>query len=138
MHVLGRNIIEVYFVNFCSIFYVQIHPRRSHYVLKALRYLKDPGTAADSARAKRRRNCETYRFVAPRRIGNDKIEIIRIAEKIGTYETSCLPYEDCCTVFTPRHPAMHPKLDHVARAEDCLDIDGLVNACVEGAELIEL
>ena len=71
-------------------------------------------------------------------IGNDKIEIIRIAEKIGTYETSCLPYEDCCTVFTPRHPATHPKLDHVEKAEQCLDIDGLVNACVEGAELLEL
>ena len=71
-------------------------------------------------------------------IGNDKIEIIRIAEKIGTYETSCLPYEDCCTVFTPRHPATRPKLEHVERAEACLDIDGLVNACVEGAELLEL
>ena len=71
-------------------------------------------------------------------IGNDKIEIIRIAEKIGTYETSCLPYEDCCTVFTPRHPATHPKLDHVEKAEQCLDIEGLVNACVEGAELLEL
>ena len=71
-------------------------------------------------------------------IGNDKIEIIRIAEKISTYETSCLPYEDCCTVFTPRHPATHPKLDHVEKAEQCLDIEGLVNACVEGAELLEL
>ena len=71
-------------------------------------------------------------------IGNDKIEIIRIAEKIGTYETSCLPYEDCCTVFTPRHPATHPKLENVERAEECLDVDGLVNACVEGAELLEL
>ena len=71
-------------------------------------------------------------------IGNDKIEIIRIAEKIGTYETSCLPYEDCCTVFTPRHPATHPKLDHVEKAESCLDIEGLVSACVEGAELLEV
>ena len=71
-------------------------------------------------------------------IGNDKIEIIRVAEKIGTYETSCLPYEDCCTVFTPRHPATHPKLDHVEKAEACLDIEGLVNACVEGAELLEV
>ncbi|MBO4836307.1 MAG: tRNA 4-thiouridine(8) synthase ThiI [Clostridia bacterium] len=71
-------------------------------------------------------------------IGNDKIEIIRIAEKIGTYETSCLPYEDCCTVFTPRHPCTHPRLEHVEKAEACLDIDGLVDACVEGAELLEL
>ncbi|MBQ4553382.1 MAG: tRNA 4-thiouridine(8) synthase ThiI [Clostridia bacterium] len=71
-------------------------------------------------------------------IGNDKIEIIRIAEKIGTYETSCEPYEDCCTVFTPRHPATHPKMDHVERAEACLDIEALVNAAVEGTEVIEL
>ncbi len=71
-------------------------------------------------------------------IGSDKIEIIRIAEKIGTYETSCQPYEDCCTVFTPRHPATHPKMDHVARAEQCLDIEALVSAAVEGTEVIEL
>jgi len=71
-------------------------------------------------------------------IGNDKIEIIRVAEKIGTYETSCLPYEDCCTVFTPRHPATHPKLEHVEKAEACLNIEGLVNACVDGAELLEV
>jgi len=71
-------------------------------------------------------------------IGNDKIEIIRIAEKIGTYETSCEPYEDCCTVFTPRHPATHPKMDHVARAEACLDIEALVSAAVEGTEVIDL
>ena len=71
-------------------------------------------------------------------IGNDKIEIIRIAEKIGTYETSCEPYEDCCTVFTPRHPATHPKMDHVERAEECLDIEALVSAAVEGTEVIEL
>lgn len=71
-------------------------------------------------------------------IGNDKIEIIHIAEKIGTYETSCLPYEDCCTVFTPRHPATHPKLENVERAEQGLDIEGLVQAAVDGAEVIEV
>ena len=71
-------------------------------------------------------------------IGNDKIEIIHIAEKIGTYETSCLPYEDCCTVFTPRHPATHPKLENVERAEQGLDIESLVQAAVDGAELIEV
>ena len=41
-------------------------------------------------------------------------------------------------MFTPRHPATHPKLDHVEKAESCLDIEGLVNACVEGAELLEV
>lgn len=71
-------------------------------------------------------------------IGNDKIEIIHIAEKIGTYETSCLPYEDCCTVFTPRHPCTHPKMEKVEAAEKCLDIEALVNAAVEGTELIQL
>lgn len=71
-------------------------------------------------------------------IGNDKIEIIHIAEKIGTYETSCLPYEDCCTVFTPRHPCTRPKLEHVERAEATLDIDALVDAAVAGTEMIEL
>lgn len=71
-------------------------------------------------------------------IGNDKIEIIHIAEKIGTYETSCLPYEDCCTVFTPRHPCTRPKLEHVERAEGALDIDTLVDAAVAGTEMIQL
>ena len=71
-------------------------------------------------------------------IGNDKIEIIHIAEKIGTYETSCLPYEDCCTVFTPRHPCTRPKLEHVERAEGALDIDALVDAAVAGTEMIQL
>ena len=71
-------------------------------------------------------------------IGNDKIEIIHIAEKIGTYETSCQPYEDCCTVFTPRHPCTRPKLEHVERAEGALDIDALVDAAVAGTEMIQL
>ena len=71
-------------------------------------------------------------------VGMDKEDIVRYARRIGTFDTSILPYEDCCTVFTPRHPATHPKLDHVEKAEQCLDIEGLVNACVEGAELLEL
>lgn len=71
-------------------------------------------------------------------IGDDKIEIIRMAEKIGTYETSCLPYEDCCTVFTPRHPVTHPQLKRVETGESMLDIDALVNAAVENCEILEL
>ena len=59
-------------------------------------------------------------------IGTDKVEIIRIAREIGTYETSILPYEDCCTVFTPRHPAIRPDIEAVREAESVLDIDGLV------------
>ena len=65
-------------------------------------------------------------------IGMDKLEIIRIAEKIGTYETSILPYEDCCTVFTPRHPVTKPRVDRVAQEEAKLDIDALVDRAMQG------
>ena len=65
-------------------------------------------------------------------IGTDKVEIIRMAREIGTYETSILPYEDCCTVFTPRHPATRPVLEDVVQAESILDIDGLVAKALEG------
>ena len=71
-------------------------------------------------------------------IGLDKIEIIRIAESIGTYETSILPYEDCCTVFTPRHPITHPKRSSMPKAESRLDIEALVNECVENTEVVIL
>lgn len=59
-------------------------------------------------------------------IGMDKVEIIRISREIGTFDTSILPYEDCCTVFTPRHPCTRPKLEEVREAESTLDIDALV------------
>ena len=64
-------------------------------------------------------------------IGTDKVEIIRIAREIGTYETSILPYEDCCTVFTPRHPAIRPDIEAVREAESVLDIDGLMAEALE-------
>ena len=69
-------------------------------------------------------------------IGMDKLEIIRVAERIDTYETSILPYEDCCTVFTPRHPVTKPKLDAVERAERNLDVDALVNEALQGVETV--
>ena len=69
-------------------------------------------------------------------IGHDKLEIIRIAEHIGTYETSILPYEDCCTVFTPRHPATKPKKDKAAYEETKLDADALINAALAGTETV--
>ena len=69
-------------------------------------------------------------------IGMDKEEIVRIARKIDTFETSILPYEDCCTVFTPRHPRTHPKLEDVVEAEKDLDIDALVDEAVEGIERV--
>ena len=71
-------------------------------------------------------------------VAMDKEEIIRIARRIGTFETSILPYEDCCTVFTPKHPKTRPHLDELEAAEACLDVDGLVNAAVDGIERIVL
>ena len=71
-------------------------------------------------------------------IGMDKEEIITLSRKIGTFETSILPYEDCCTVFTPRHPKTHPKLSDVEAAESVLDIDALVDEAFKGIERIEL
>lgn len=71
-------------------------------------------------------------------IGFDKIDIIEYAEKIGTYETSSLPYEDCCTVFTPRHPATKPKEEKIAYGEGKLEQDALIQAAVDNAEIVEL
>ena len=69
-------------------------------------------------------------------IGFDKTEIIAIAEKIGTMETSSLPYEDCCTVFTPRHPATHPHLDIIEAAEAKLDMEALFQEAMDGIEIV--
>ena len=71
-------------------------------------------------------------------IGMDKEEIVTLARRIGTFETSILPYEDCCTVFTPRHPRTHPKRKDVEAAESALDIDALVDEAVGGIERIRL
>ena len=71
-------------------------------------------------------------------IGMDKVEIIRMAREIGTYETSILPYEDCCTVFTPRHPATRPDLEEVRRAEAALDVEGLVARALEGESWVRV
>ena len=59
-------------------------------------------------------------------IGMDKVEIIRMSREIGVFDTSILPYEDCCTVFTPRHPATRPRLEDVRQAEAALDVESLV------------
>ena len=69
-------------------------------------------------------------------IGMDKAEIIQWARKIGTFDTSILPYEDCCTVFTPKHPCTKPKLRDVEAAEAGLDIDALVAEAVMGIERV--
>ena len=69
-------------------------------------------------------------------IGFDKSEIIDIARKIDTFETSSLPYEDCCTVFTPRHPATHPKMERILMGEEKLDTESLIQEALEGIELV--
>lgn len=69
-------------------------------------------------------------------IGMDKEEIITIARRIDTFETSILPYEDCCTVFTPRHPRTRPKLDDVRAAEQLFDFAPLVEQAVTQSEMI--
>ncbi|MPM87585.1 putative tRNA sulfurtransferase [bioreactor metagenome] len=71
-------------------------------------------------------------------IGMDKEEIVRIARHIGTFDTSILPFEDCCTVFTPRHPKTHPKLDDVRAAESVMDVDALVQKAVDGDERVRI
>ena len=71
-------------------------------------------------------------------VGMDKEEIVRIARKINTFETSILPYEDCCTVFTPRHPRLRPVLGELEAAEAALDVEGLVKAAVDGIERIQV
>ncbi len=71
-------------------------------------------------------------------IGMDKKEIVAIAERINTYETSILPYEDCCTVFVPRHPVTKPKLDKVRQAETLVDGEALIERALEGVEIHDL
>ena len=71
-------------------------------------------------------------------IGMDKEEIVRIARYVGTFDTSILPYEDCCTVFTPRHPKTKPNLEEVREYEAALDIDGLCGKALAGREMIRL
>ena len=69
-------------------------------------------------------------------IGFDKDEIIEIAERIGTFKTSILPYEDCCTIFLPKKPVTKPRLDAVLKVESALDVDTLVNNAMQNIERI--
>ena len=71
-------------------------------------------------------------------VGLDKEEIVQISRKIGTYDTSILPYEDCCTVFTPRHPRLRPLPGEVELAEQNLDIEAMVKAAVDGIERVRV
>nr|WP_317449729.1 tRNA uracil 4-sulfurtransferase ThiI [uncultured Sellimonas sp.] len=73
-------------------------------------------------------------------IGFDKQEIVEISEKIDTYETSILPYEDCCTIFVAKHPVTRPKLDIIKRSETRMseDIDRLVQEALDTTEVINV
>jgi len=71
-------------------------------------------------------------------IGMDKEEIVRMARRIGTFDTSILPYEDCCTVFTPPHPKTKPNVEEVREMESALDIEGLCRRAMEGREFIRV
>ena len=69
-------------------------------------------------------------------IGMDKEEIVTISRKIGTFQTSVLPYEDCCTVFTPRHPKTKPTLGQVLNAERKLDRQALIEQALATVEKV--
>ena len=71
-------------------------------------------------------------------IGFDKDEIIEIAQKIGTFETSILPYEDCCTIFLPKKPVTKPRLSAVEKVESALDVETLVNNALRDIEVVEI
>ena len=71
-------------------------------------------------------------------IGMDTEESVRVARHVGTFDTSILPYEDCCTVFTPRHPKTKPNLEEVREYEAALDIDALCDKALAGREMIRL
>ena len=68
-------------------------------------------------------------------IGMDKIEITEISRKIGTYETSIMPYEDCCTVFSPKHPRTRPKIEEILEAEKAYDFDKMIDEAVAKIEV---
>ncbi len=68
----------------------------------------------------------------------DKLDIIEISKKIDTYDISILPYEDCCTVFVPKHPVINPNLKHIYSEEAKIDFDTLINEAVNTIEVIDL
>jgi thiamine biosynthesis protein ThiI len=71
-------------------------------------------------------------------IAMDKIDIMDKAKEIETYETSILPYEDCCTVFLPKHPVTKPKLERILMSEGKLDVEALINDAVNKAEMVHI
>lgn len=82
-------------------------------------------------------NCVKMPVMRPL-IAMDKVDIMDKAEEIGTYETSIQPYEDCCTVFLPKHPTTRPKLERIEESESKLDVEGLVAAAVASEEIVHI
>ena len=71
-------------------------------------------------------------------IAMDKVDIMDKAQEIGTFETSIQPYEDCCTVFLPKHPTTKPKLERILESENKLDVEGLIEAAVKSQEIVNI
>ena len=71
-------------------------------------------------------------------IGFDKQEIVERSWEIGTYDTSVLPYEDCCTIFLPKHPVINPDIDKAVLYEKSFDYESLINAAIENEEVIKI
>ena len=71
-------------------------------------------------------------------IAMDKVDIMDKAQEIGTFETSIQPYEDCCTVFLPKHPTTKPKLERILESESKLDVEALVEAAVKSQEIVNI
>ena len=71
-------------------------------------------------------------------IGMDKEEIVAVSRKIDTFDISVLPYEDCCTVFTPRHPKTRPSLEEIIIEENKLDIEKLVNNALDTVTVVQI
>jgi len=69
-------------------------------------------------------------------IGFDKDDIVSIAHKIGTFETSILPYEDCCTVFVPQHPVTKPQVDKLRESEAMVDFTEMIEEALKNTELL--
>lgn len=79
----------------------------------------------------------TYPVLRPV-LSYDKTEIIKIAEQIGTYDLSILPYEDCCTVFTPPSPKTRPSVERARKYEQRLDIEGLMKRSLDGIKITNI
>lgn len=71
-------------------------------------------------------------------VGMDKVDIMDIAREIGTYDISILPYEDCCTIFVPKHPKTKPRLQDIEKSEEALDIKALIDDAVNNVEIINI